>query len=241
MGLSNNSSIRSTLLAAALNAAAASPAAAQDASRITEIYHVFNFETASPRADMIKALTDGLRINVSDSQTITPVVMGEIPETPGKMQLVNLSDNPAFAGIAAIAGSAQSAMFKQVKCDGAVWIASAKREVRRTQQLTLTLCLFPYKTGYHLSIYGIDVLQKGGSISDRLGRAIGTAVVGQPGEWTNKTIIDTVRAVRTKTPTTVTYIEGQPAFTEKPWEDPTHAFPTTSDKATIDTAPTPKP
>ena len=67
MSLPNKSRLTRAIFAAALATTVCGPATAQDASRITEIYHIFNFETASPRADMIKALTAGLRLNVSAS------------------------------------------------------------------------------------------------------------------------------------------------------------------------------
>jgi hypothetical protein len=93
--------------------------------------------------------------------------------------------------------------------------------------------LFPYATGFNLDIYAIDVKQRGGGLSERLGRAIAGAVVGQPEDWTNKTILDVLRHVRSATATQISYIEGQPEFQGTPWEASTQLLPAKRD-GTVD-------
>ncbi|MCW2406948.1 hypothetical protein M2336_003632 [Sphingobium sp. B1D7B] len=209
----------------------AMPAAnAQDSQRVTELYHIFDFKTDAKRAPMIKALQDGLNPNISNSDTTTPLVMGPPPEKPGRFRLVNPFENIPFAGMVS---SAQMASVKQARCDGAVWISSAVRKVRGSQQLMMTMCLFPYVEGYQLNVYAVDIKEQGGGLSARLGRALGQAVVGKPDDWTNKTILDVVRRVRTDTGATVTYVEGQPEFVGTPWEDGPRITPGEGDK-TVD-------
>jgi len=210
---------------------------AQDSSRTTELYHIFDFKTTARRGDVIKALQDGLNPNVSNSNTVTPVVMGPPPETPGRFRLVNPLENSPFAGFVS---TSDMAAVKQARCDGAVWISSAVRKVRGSQTLMLTMCLYPYVQGYQLDVYAIDIKEKGGGLSARLGRVLGEAVVGKSDNWTNKTILDVVRSVRRNTGAAVSYVEGQPEFIGSPWEDPTQATPSAADKATIDTAPVPQ-
>ena len=230
--------IRMYPVAVLVAAGLASPAAAQDSSRVTELYHIFDIQTDVRRGEMIKALQDGLNPNISNSDTTTPIVMGPAPEQPGRFKLVNPFENSPFP-YAGMIPAAQMAIAKQVRCDGAVWISSAVRKVSGSQQLMLTMCLFPYTKGYQLDVYGVDIKERGGGISARLGRALGEAIVGKSDNWTNKTILDSVRSVRRVTNAKITYVEGQPEFTGTPWEDPVQGIPSAGDKQTEDTAPAP--
>lgn len=197
------------------------PAIAQDRNQSNELYHIFDLKTAAPKRDMIAAAGTGLKRNTSDAQTMTPIVMGTPPETPGRFTIRNpLEGGASMGGIAAMIPASQLAQFKQASCDGAVWIANALRKVRGSQTLRLTLCLFPYQQGYQLNVYGIDVKEQGGGISARLGRALAEQVVGKPDGWMEKTILDVVREIRAKTGATVSYVEGQPEIAGTPWEVP---------------------
>ena len=211
-------------------------AAAQDSSRTTELYHIFDFKTAVKRGEMIRILQDGINPNISKSNTVTPIVRGPAPETPGRFTLVNPFENSPYAGFIS---TSQLSTIKQARCDGAVWISSAVRKVRGSQQLMITMCLFPYVQGYQLDVYAIDIKEKGGGLDARLGRALGQAIVGNSDNWTNKTILDVVRYVRSTTGASVTYVEGQPEFTGTPWEDGIQIAPSAADKKTVDTAPAP--
>ena len=209
---------------------ASSPALAQKADRSIEIYHIFDLKTDASRTEITRAITDSLNNNVSDSDTIMPLVRGDPPETPGTFELVDALENSRMGGLSALIPAAQRAQFKQVKCDGAVWIANAVRRIRGSQNLRLTMCLFPYTDGYHLDVYAVDTQEKGGGLAAKLGRAVAGAVVGNPREWTNKTIIGTVRSVANKTGAVVTYVEGQPAFSEEPWNDANTLIPQDSEE-----------
>jgi hypothetical protein len=213
------------------------PAFAQDSGRANELYHIFDFKTTATRTAMAKALQDGLNPNVSNSNTVTPLVMGAPPEKPGRFELYNPLENSPFG---AFVSTQQMATLKQARCNGAVWISSALRKVRGSQQLMITMCLFPYAQGYHLNVYAIDIQEKGGGLSARLGRALGNAIVGDSGNWTNKTILDVVRSVRKTTGAQIQYVEGQPEFTGEPWMDPPTLAPSDADKATTDRTTAPK-
>lgn len=234
-----NSAMKYLFPAAIAAALIPSVAHAESEQRVTEIFHIFRLETDANRADMTKALLDGMNLNISKSDVITPIVMGPLPEEPARMKLVSLASDPRFAGLTAMMGPTASAQFKKVTCEGAVVIGNAVRKVRGSQHLSIQYCLFPYRDGYELDIYAIDAHQKGGGLSEKLGRALGTAIVGTPDEWTKKTIVDAIRSLRQRLNVTVTYIEGQPAFTDTPWEDNGGLLPNTGDKATVDNAPQP--
>lgn len=227
-------------IAIACTLISAAPVHAQDSSRVTELYHIFDFKTEARRAEMIKALQDGLNPNISESDTTTPLVMGPAPETPGRFKLVNPIEDGRFP-FASMIPAAQAAMMKQVRCDGAVWISSAVRRVKGSQQLMLTMCLFPYTQGYQLDVYAVDIKERGGGLSQRLGRMLGQAIVGNSDGWTNKTILDAVRSVRRTTGANVSYVEGQPEFVGTPWEDGMAIAPSAADKATQDNTAAPSP
>jgi hypothetical protein len=213
------------------------PAFAQDSGRANELYHIFDFKTTATRTVMAKALQDGLNPNISNSNTLTPIVMGPPPEQPGRFELYNPLEN---SPLAAFASAQQIATMKQVRCNGAVWISSATRKVRGSQQLMITMCLYPYANGYQLNVYAIDIKEKGGGLSARLGRALGEAVIGDSSNWTDKTILDVVRSVRQTTGAQVNYVEGQPEFTGEPWLDVPTLLPSDLDKSTIDKTTAPK-
>ena len=210
--------------------ATAAPAAAQRADRSIEIYHIFDLKTDASRTEITRAITDSLNANVTDSDTVMPLVRGEPPETPGTFELVDPFENSRLGGLGALIGASQRAQLKQVQCDGAVWIANAVRRIRGSQNLRLTMCLFPYTDGYHLDVYAVDTQEKGGGLAAKLGRAIAGAVVKNPREWTNKAIVGTVRSVANKTSAVVTYVEGQPAFEGTPWADENTLLPQESEQ-----------
>jgi hypothetical protein len=78
----------------------------------------------------LSRLVETLNANVTDSDTVMPLVRGEPPEKPGTFELVDALENSRMGGLAALIPAAQRAQFKQVKCDGAVWIANAVRRIR---------------------------------------------------------------------------------------------------------------
>ena len=225
-------SIRKLTLAlvAALATLFSPPAVAQRADRSIEIYHIFDLKTDAPRSEITKAITDPLNRHVSDSDTVKPLVRGAPPEVPGTFELVDPFENSRLGGLGALLGASQRAQVKQVQCDGAVWIANAVRKIRGSQNLRMTMCLFPYTEGYHLDIYAIDTVEKGGGLAEKLGRALAGAVVKNPREWTNKAIVDTVRSVSGKTGAVVTYVEGQPGFEGTPWADENTLLPQKSEQ-----------
>ena len=227
----NTTYLKAAIIGPLTMLALSAPANAQQADRTTEMFHIFDIKTDASKAEVSRALIDGLNNNVSDSQTITPLVRGAPPETPGTFELTNPLENSRLGGLAGLLGSAQTAQLKQVTCDGAVWIANFQRRLKGSQQLRATLCLFPYVEGYHLDVYALDTVEKGGGLSKKLGRLIAGAVVGDPGDWTNKTIVDTLRSVRAQTGAEISYVEGQPALRGTPWIDETTLLPSESEQA----------
>lgn len=107
-------------------------------SRSTEFYHIFDFKTQATKSAMIKAATAGFAINVSESDTITPIIMDEPPETARRFTIVNPLENSRMAGMMAMIPASQLAQFKQASCDGAVWIANANRKIQGSLRFQCT-------------------------------------------------------------------------------------------------------
>ena len=65
--------LKTLMVIALLAITTSTPAQGQQAERTRELYHIFDIKTQADRQAIIRALTDGMNINVSDSQTITPL------------------------------------------------------------------------------------------------------------------------------------------------------------------------
>ena len=74
------------------------PASAQDRNQSNELYHIFDLKTAAPKRDVIAAAGTGLKRNTSDAQTMTPIVMGAPPATPGRFTIRNPLEGSANMG-----------------------------------------------------------------------------------------------------------------------------------------------
>lgn len=193
------------------------PAYADTSTRSRELYAIFDFTTSAPKPQVIKATLDGMAMNISRSDTMTPVVMDEPPATAARFKIVDaLAGNP-MAAMLAMAPASTRMQFKKATCDGAVWVADAVREVEGLHQLRLSLCLFPRQGGYQLDMYGIETQDRGGGLDKIIGRAISNKIVGTPDAWVSKTLLDMVRAIRERTQAQVKYVEGSLDFQGEPW------------------------
>lgn len=211
---------QSKLVRAALGAvltASCSLAHAETSTRSREIYAIFDFSTSASKQQVIKAALDGMKINISRSDTMTPVVMDEPPEKAARFKIVDMAEGSPLAGFLAMAPASTRMALKRATCDGAVWIADAQRVVEGIHNLRLTLCLFPRRLGYALDLYAIDTQDRGGGLGTMLGRAIANKVVGGPDAWVSKTVLDIVRSIREKTQSEVKYVDGSLEFEGEPW------------------------
>lgn len=179
-----------------------------------EYYRIFDIKTSASRMTVAKAASDGLGRNIRNAQEATPIPSGEIAEKPGRFKLVN-----PFEGtkLAALAGGTGSLGFRIATCDGASWTAQAQRQVTGVNNLNISACLFQYKEGYHLNLYAVFTKQEGGL--KQISRDMANAMVGTPEEWTEKTFLDIVRAIRAKTGAETTLLEAQPEISGTPWLD----------------------
>lgn len=188
-------------------------------TKTVEYYRIFDIKTAASKQTVIKATSDGLGRNVNNAREATPIPKSAtLPETPGRFAIVN-----PFEGsrIAMLAGGAGSLGLQMAACDGAAWTAQAVRDIAGSDRLNLTVCLFPYKEGYHLDMYAVFVKKEGGLF--QVSRDLAGAMVGTPEEWTEKTFLDVARNVYAKVDAKVSLLEAQPEISGTPWVDPIDA------------------
>lgn len=181
-----------------------------------EMYHVLDVKTQASPDTMIRATADGLAQNTGSIFQNRPLQVGaKIPATPGRFELVDVGQALGGTGLGAIlAATRQGAPMRAAKCDGAIWTARAVREVTGSDALTLHTCIYRYRDGYQLNVYG--VFQKASGGITHVARSAAQAVVGTPEEWTNKTLVDTIRSIEARTGARVHYVEGQPEIGDLP-------------------------
>lgn len=183
--------------------------------KTTEYYRIFDIKTNADRATVAEAASNGLGKNVNSATEANPIPsFSEPPEKPGRFSLTNPFEGSKFSALASGGGSIG---MKIASCNGAIWTASANRDISGSSNLRLTACLWQYKEGYHLDTYATFQKTEGGLM--QLSRNMANAMVGTPEEWTEKTFLDIVRTIREVTGAEISYVEGYPKFSGTPWLD----------------------
>ncbi|MCL2161346.1 MAG: hypothetical protein FWH56_05600 [Betaproteobacteria bacterium] len=186
-------------------------------NQTVEYYRIFDIKATASKQSIAKAASKGMARNVNNVSEAMPIpISGEIPETPGRLTIVNpLAGNPQLAALAA--GGGGSLGLRMASCEGASWTARGERVVSDYNSTKLTACLFQYKDGFHLDLYAVLVKKTGGLF--QLSRSMADAVVGTPEEWTERTLLDIVRSIHSETGAEITLLEAQPEISGTPWLD----------------------
>jgi hypothetical protein len=186
-----------------------------DKTTTVEYYRIFDIKTTAPRQKLAAAASAGLSRNVNNANEAMPIPSAaQAPETPGRFSLVNPFEGSRLGALASAAGQLD---MRVVNCNGSSWNAQAVRTIERSNELKLTACLFPYRDGYHLDLYAIFQKREGGLL--QMSRDMASAMVGTPEQWTEKTMLDIVRAIGAAVPAQITLLEAQPEISGTPWLD----------------------
>jgi hypothetical protein len=195
-----------------------------DRTETTELYHVFDIKTTADIDTVINSAADGLAQNSNSIRQNRPLMMGATtPATPGRFQLVDMASAFQGTGMGAFmqmaSNNAGGTTLRMAKCDGAVWTSHATRTIAGYTNLNLYNCLYAYKGGYQLDVYG--VFQKNSGGLNGITQSLASDLVGTPEQWVNKTIMDTVRSISAATHSRVVQLEGQPKLggDQLPWVD----------------------
>ena len=187
------------------------------ASRNTtvEYYRVFDIKTDAAPQVVAKAASEGINRNLKDAVVTTPPDV-QVTDLPGHFKIADPTSvapgSPAEKG---------------PTCDGAAWTAKASPRVRGGDNMNVVACLFPYKSGYHLDMYTVFTKPEGGWLY--WPRRLGGTIFGTPEKFTEKTMMDLVRAIREGTNAQVALVEAKPNLAGTPWLE--------SDKGTSAQAP----
>lgn len=183
-----------------------------------EYYRVYDIQTKATRQQIAKAASNGLGKNVNGAQEAMPIVTsGDLPEKPGRIDLVDPFANGNMAGLAAFAGGAGAISIKIAKCNGAVWTSHAVRNISGSNNLNIYACLYQYKSGFQLNEYAVFTKAEGGLM--QISRDMANSMVGTPEEWTEKTLLDVVRNIGTTTNSKISLVDAQPEIAGTPWLD----------------------
>ena len=176
-------------------------------SKTVEYFRVFDIRTTASNDTMAAAASTGIERNIQKVTLATPIpTVKEIQARPGRIALQQPDDKagPAAAPRAPV-------------CDGATWTAQANPEVSGGQNVNVMACLFPYKGGYHLDMYTVFTRADGGWMD--YPRRLTGIVFGTPENWTEKTMLDVVRAIQARTSAQVVLVEAKPEIVGTPWLD----------------------
>ncbi|MBT1066153.1 hypothetical protein KJY73_21435 [Bowmanella sp. Y26] len=205
--------------------------ASTDKQKSIELYRVFDIKTGADRHMVVEAASDGLGHNVQSANEKNPIVMGEKPEKPGRFKPANMAGSMGsqMGGMMQLAMQMNSSfanMLKTAECDGAVWTATAQKDVDNAFSMSFNLCLWEYQGGYALDVYANYTKQEGGGFLglDGLARKAAYAISGTPEAWAEKTVLDVVREIKKRAGGDVKYLEGYPKLETTPWQDSGEVF-----------------
>ena len=137
-------------------------AALTPTTSVESAYVIFDVKPVLKREDLMKAVTEAVQKHnqrVSVNRNIPPA---NLPQTPGRFSLVD-----PFGGIQ-IQGRTPA---KTAVCNDPLLNISSQANIRHgglPEGTSFTLCLFPYKAGYHIDIYA--VYEEGGGLSEAITR-----------------------------------------------------------------------
>jgi hypothetical protein len=182
-----------------------------------EYYRVFDIRTDATPAVVAQAATDGIHRNVKDA-VVAAAPGAEATQLPGHFRMADPTAATSGSGSGTGSGTDSGSGAGDVRnptCEGAAWTAKAAPRVRGGDNLHIVACLFPYRSGYHLDMYAVFTKPEGGWLA--WPRRVSGAVLATPEQFTESTMMDIVRTIRTTTRAQVALVEAKPNLPGTPW------------------------
>lgn len=147
--------------------------------------------TAAKLSDAIKV---ALQKNVTGVVINTEIPPHPLPEQPGRFQESNPLKGTNLGAFAAMAGQSMQV----VSCEGAIVTANASDKSMSSygESTNFTLCLWPYKDGYHIDFHTTYTKTSGGVSTQALGYALTRSVMGDSSQFIPRTIKAVVDGVQ---------------------------------------------
>lgn len=190
-------------------------AALNERTETHEFLRIFDVKTKADVDAIGAALADGMELNLGSPSIERPLVFDEVPEKPGRFSVSDKLANTNLSNLIQLSGGS-TVQFKMLDCNNSPWKGFAVRGKQSGDYFgRVQVCLFPYKGGYQVSMYGYLSLKKGGI--NELVRGPVFMALGDPLQWIEKAMLDTVRTVRKDLNAEVTLVEANPAIKGTPW------------------------
>lgn len=173
-----------------------------------EFLRVYDVQTPLVAAELGKAIAEGMSQRFSHPQIERPLVFDAVPEKPGRLTTDAGLTDTNFAKLMQMSGG-NTMQLKGVVCKGSPWQATGHRTFSTGDvDARLNVCVFPYKGGYHIDMYGYLMERKGG-MKDLVRQSV-YGVMGTPEQEISQGMADIVKAVEEVTGKQVNLIESQP-------------------------------
>lgn len=158
-----------------------------------QIYDIKGADKLSP-TQLSDAIKVALQKDVTGISITNDLPPHPLPEQAGRFQLSNPFEGSAIGALAATSGQP----LEVASCKGSIMMASASNESMAShgENTNFTVCLWPYKGGYHLDFYSAFTKSSGGFSAEALGDSLARSIVGDSSQGIPKTIDDVLTSVK---------------------------------------------
>ncbi len=190
-----------------------------------EFYRIYDVKTTADVDDLGDALEAGMKYNLTNPQIQKPIVMTPVPKEPGRFTTDDSMANTNLGRLMKSYGGTAMGL-KTMVCKDSPWEGRGARSSGSGDwNGAVNVCVFPYKGGYHVDMYGYLTVKQGGL--KEVVRSGVYSVMGDPLQWIEKAMLDTIREARTKLNAEVSLVEARPKLYGTPWlMDPGADVPT---------------
>ena len=189
-----------------------------------EFFRIYDVKTSADVDDLGDALEAGMKYNLNNPQIHRPFVMAPVPKEPGRFTTDDTMTNTNLGRLMKTYGQTDLGL-KTMVCKDSPWQARGTRFSSGDWNGVVNVCVFPYQGGYHVDMYGFLTVKQGG-IKEVVRSGV-YSVMGEPLQWIEKAMLDTIREARAKLDAEVSLVEARPKLYGTPWlMDPGADVPT---------------